>query len=194
MRLFVLARHGQSELNARGVINGDPDVPVALSEEGEHEAAQLGEEVANIPLDLCVHTRFGRTAATAEIVLRGRDAPLVCEPLLDDVDVGELEGETIVDYPAWKREHRSSDPFPGGESLDDAAQRYAEGFRRLLARPESSVLAICHEIPVRYAVNAAAGSNQLDGPTHNIRNAAPYLFSADALERAASRIDELASR
>jgi hypothetical protein len=45
---------------------------------------------------------------------------------------------------------------------------------------------------VRYAVNAAAGSDELDGPAHEIRNCVPHLFDEDGLRRAASRIHELA--
>jgi len=46
-------------------------------------------------------------------------------------------------------------------------------------------------IPIRYALNAAAGSDELDGPEHRIPNASPYLFDAAALERAAARIEEI---
>ena len=109
-------------------------------------------------------------------MLLGRDVPRIVEPLLDDIDVGELEGATVEDYHAWKREHARSEPFPGGESLDDAARRYARAFRGLLERPEQAILVVCHEIPVRYALNAAAGSDELDGPEHRIPNATPYLF------------------
>ncbi len=38
MRLFVLVRHGQSELNVTHRVNGDPSVPVGLTEQGEAEA------------------------------------------------------------------------------------------------------------------------------------------------------------
>src|SRR5207245_2353724 len=82
------------------------------------------------------------------------------------IDVGELEGRTIEDYRAWKRVHRRDEAFPGGESLDDVARRYVRAFGRLLERPERSILVVCHEIPVRYALNAAAGSDELDGPAH----------------------------
>ena len=191
MRLFALSRHGQSTLNVAGRVNGDPAVPAPLTEAGRAAAALLGAQLANAPLDLCVHTRFGRTRETADLALRGRGVPVVAEPLLDDVDVGELDGRAIEEYRAWKAEHARSDRFPGGESLDDAARRYARGLRALLARPERCVLVVCHEIPVRYALNAAAGSDDLDGPAHLIANATPYLFDEDALERAAARIESL---
>jgi broad specificity phosphatase PhoE len=189
--LFVLARHGESTLNHERRVNGDPSVPVALTERGRDEARLLGEQLAHVPVELCAHSRFGRTRETAQIALGGRAVPFVVEPLLDDIDVGELEGRTLEDYRVWKRAHERSDAFPGGESLDDAARRYARAFRRLLARPERSVLVLCHEIPVRYAINAADGSDDLDGPAHQLANATPYLFDETALERAAGQIERL---
>jgi probable phosphoglycerate mutase len=194
VRLFVLVRHGESVLNVERRINGDPAVDVALSERGEQDARRLGEELAHLPIDLCVHTQFGRTLQTARLALGNRDVPLLVEPELDDIDVGDLEGQTIEDYRAWKRAHKRTDAFPGGESLDTAARRYARAFTRLAARSERVTLVVAHEIAVRYAVNAAAGSDELDAPIHDIRNAAPYLFDGESLARAARRIDLLSER
>jgi probable phosphoglycerate mutase len=193
VRFFVLVRHGQSELNATHRVNGDPSVAVALTEQGREEARALGFQVAAIELDLCVHTRFPRTRETAEIALAQRQVPLEVEPLLDDIGVGDLEGQTIDDYRAWKREHTRADAFPGGESLDDAARRYALAFERLLARIEPRILVVCHEIPVRYAINATIGSEDLDAPAHEIRNCVPYLFDEHGLQRATERIRLLAA-
>jgi broad specificity phosphatase PhoE len=114
--------------------------------------------------------------------------------LLDDVKIGELEGEHIDDYRAVKKRIGRKERFPGGESLDEAARRYAAGYRRVLSRDAERVLVICHEIPLRYALNAAAGSDNLDGPPfHDLPNAVPYLFDGDVLSRAAARIEELAA-
>jgi broad specificity phosphatase PhoE len=192
MQLFILTRHGESTLNLEQRINGDPSVPVALTEKGREEARLLGQQIKHIPVDLCVHTRFARTHETAEIALEGRDVPFQVEPLLDDIDVGDLEGVPLQDYRAWKREHVRSDDFPGGESLDDAARRYAEAFRKLLQRSEQSILVVMHEIPLRYAINSADGSDDLDGPAHQLANATPYLFDEKALSRAVEGILRLA--
>ena len=189
--MYVLARHGHSVLNVERRINGDPTRDVPLTEQGRQEARLLGLQLANVPLELCVVTRFPRARATAEEALAGRDVPFEVEPLLDDVDIGRLEGWTIEEYRAWKSEHARSDPFPGGESLDAAALRYARGFRRLVERDVAAVLVVCHEIPIRYALNAAAGSGDLDGPVHEIQNATPFLFDRAALERAAAGIEAL---
>ena len=105
MQLYVISRHGESTLNFENRVNGDPSVEVVLTEKGRAEATLLGQQLAHVPIDLCVHTRFGRTRETAAIALAGRDVAFEVEPLLDDIDVGELEGKTLDDYRAWKRAH-----------------------------------------------------------------------------------------
>jgi broad specificity phosphatase PhoE len=189
--LVVLARHAHSQLNVENRVNGDPSRPVHITEDGKAEARVLGLELANVPFDVCLHTRFGRTQETATLAMTGRDVPMEIEPLFDDIDIGELEGVLVDEYRAWKRQHARSDAFPGGESLDDAARRYSAAYRKLVARAVSSVLVVCHEIPIRYALNAAAGSDDLDGPVHDVPNATPFLFDEAALARAADRIAEL---
>jgi 2,3-bisphosphoglycerate-dependent phosphoglycerate mutase len=190
--LVVLARHAHSQLNVEHRVNGDPARPVHITADGIEEARLLGSQLANMPFDVCLHTRFGRTFQTAVEALAGRDVPLELEPLFDDVDVGALEGALVEDYRAWKESHARSDRFPGGESLDEAAIRYAQGYRKVLASDRDSVLIVCHEIPIRYALNAASGGNELDGPLHDIPNATPFLFDAAAIARAADRIELIA--
>jgi broad specificity phosphatase PhoE len=191
VRLFVIARHGESILNHENRVNGDPAVPAPLTAQGRDEAHLLGQQLAHVRLDACIHTRFSRTRETAAIAVGGRGIPFEVEPLLDDIDVGELEGSTLDDYRAWKRAHTRADAFPGGESLDDAARRYGHAYRRLLERSEDSILVITHEIPLRYAINAADGSDQLDGPTRQLANATPYVFDEASLARAIAGIERL---
>ena len=189
--LVVLARHAHSQLNVEHRINGDPSVPVHITEEGKQEARLLALELANVPFELCLHTRFGRTEETAALAMAGRDVPFEVEPLLDDIDVGDLEGLPVEEYRAWKREHSRADAFPGGESLDAAARRYVQAYRKLLARGVGSALVVCHEIPIRYALNGAGGSDNLDAPVHDIPNATPFLFDERSLAAAADRIEAL---
>ena len=191
--LVFLARHAESTLNFERRVNGDPSVAVPLTDKGREEARLLGAQLVNVELDLCVHTRFPRTKETAELVVAGRDVPVEVEPRLDDIRVGDLEGLPIERYREVKREIGRKQAFPGGESLDDAARRYAEAYRDLLGRKVRRVLVVCHEIPVRYALNAAFGSDSLDGPPfHDLPNAVPFAFDGAALARAAERIAQLA--
>jgi broad specificity phosphatase PhoE len=194
MGLVLLARHGQSAFNVSGVVNGDPALDRGLSALGMDEGRKLAGQVAGIAIDLCVVSEFPRAQQTARLALEGRDAiPWHVDGDLNDIRIGELDGRTLADYRTWKRAHTRKDAFPGGESLDDSARRYADAYERLLDRDEGVILCVCHEIPVRYAVNAAAGSGQLDGPLHDVANATPYAFDADGLRRAVDRIRELAA-
>jgi broad specificity phosphatase PhoE len=185
MRLLLLARHGQSLFNVARVVNGDPSRDRGLSDQGLDEGRRLGDQLAALAIDACVTSTFPRARTTAELALgeRAHTTPTSQDPDLDDIRVGDLEGKTLDDYRAWKHAHTRTDPFPNGESLDDAARRYADAFARILARPEDTILCVCHEIPVRYAVNAAYGSADHDAPVHDIANATPYLFDPDGLRR-----------
>lgn len=193
MRLYVLTRHAQSTLNRENRINGDPSVPAGLTDGGREQARALRLQIAHLPLDRCVVTRFPRTHETAQEALGPRRLPLEVEALLDDINIGELEGQTIDDYRAWKRVHGPGDCFPGGESLVDAARRYARAFELLLEHPARTTLVVCHEIPLRYALNGGAGSATLEGPVHDVPNATPYLFDERALAAAAERVAALAA-
>ncbi len=193
VRLFVVARHGQSVLNVEKRVNGDPNRPVPLSPQGEKEAEALGLQVAHFTFEVCVHTRFPRTLQTARIALGKREIPYVVEPLFDDVNIGEFDGALTEEYRRWKKGRSRAERFPGGESLVDSAERYAEGFRRLVESPYRSVFLVCHDIPLRYLLNAAGGSHWLDGPIHDVPNATAFLFDEATLRRAAPRIRELAA-
>jgi broad specificity phosphatase PhoE len=194
MRLFVLARHGQSALNVRRRVNGDPRRPVELTARGQDEARRLGRQIRHIPTAVAVCTRFGRTRRTAEIALEGRGVPIVVERGLDDIDVGALDGHSVSEFRFWKRDHRWSDPFPDGESLCAAARRYAEAFRSLLRRPEPAILVVCHAAPIRYLLDAAEGFPPLAESPRVVENAVPYLFDEESLATAADRLEELVSR
>lgn len=193
MRIFLLARHGQSLFNVAGVVNGDPLRDRGLSDQGIAESERLRGQIDPIGLDVLIVSPFPRAVQTAQIALGGRRIPHEVDEELGDVRLGDLEGWTITAYRAHKRKGDRDTPFPSGESLNDAARRYANAFERLLEREERVTLVVCHEIPVRYALNAANGSADLDGPLHDVANAAPYVFDDAALHRAVERIRELSS-
>jgi broad specificity phosphatase PhoE len=192
MRLFLVVRHGQSLFNVDQVVNGDPALDRGLSEQGIEEAKRLSGELAALPIDLVVVSPFPRAVQTANIALDGRNVPHLVEEALGDVRIGDLEGSSLQVYRDAPAHSNRKERFPGGESLDEAALRYASVCERLLARDEQVTLVVCHEIPVRYLANAAAGSEELNGPLRFVANATPYLFDDAALRRAAARIRELA--
>src|SRR5512133_3325890 len=192
MRLFLVARHGQSLFNVDKVVNGDPALDRGLSVEGIEEAERLAGQLAGLPLDLVAVSPFPRALQTANIALAGREVPHLVDEDLGDVRIGELEGKSLDAYRDTPAHSNRKERFPGGESLDEAALRYASAFGRLLARNEAATLVVCHEIPVRYLANAAGGSGELNGPLKFVANATPYLFDERSLRRGVERIRRLA--
>jgi broad specificity phosphatase PhoE len=193
VRTFLLARHGQSLFNVDGIVNGDPLRDRGLSERGIEEAERLGAQISPIAVDVVVVSPFPRAVQTANIALARREVPHELDPELGDIRLGDLEGWSVADYREYKCHGDRDLRFPGGESLNEAARRYAGAYERLLERSERVTFVVCHEIPLRYAVNAATGSGELDAPIHDIANAAPYVFDEDGLRRAVDRMRELAS-
>jgi 2,3-bisphosphoglycerate-dependent phosphoglycerate mutase len=192
MRLFLVVRHGQSLFNLDKVVNGAPELDRGLSEQGIGEAERLAGQLAALPLDVVAVSPFPRALQTANIALAGREVPHLVDDDLGDVRIGELESETLDVYRAAPAHTNRKERFPGGESLDEAALRYAAAFERLLARDEATTFVVCHEIPVRYLANGAAGSDDLNGPLRLVANAEPYLFDEESLRRAVARVRELA--
>jgi broad specificity phosphatase PhoE len=192
MRVFLAVRHGQSLFNVDKIVNGDADLDRGLSEQGIEEAQRLAGQLSALPLDLVAVSPFPRALQTANIALAGREVPHLVDDDLGDVRIGELEGASLDAYRETSAHSNRKERFPGGESLDDAALRYARACERLLARNEQLILVVCHEIPVRYLVNAAGGGDALDAPLHYVGNATPYLFDEASLRRAVERIRELA--
>jgi broad specificity phosphatase PhoE len=183
----VLARHGESELSAAGVVSGDPAEPLGLTEIGREQARQLGHALADEPIELCVTSEFVRVRETADLALAGRNVPRLVVPELNDVRFGEFEGRPFADYRGWAGDRDPTAIPPGGESRAEVAARYVRGFRLVLARPERLILVIAHGLPLRYTLLALQG---LD-PTPIVEQvplAEPYRLPRRDFEAAIARL------
>jgi broad specificity phosphatase PhoE len=182
MQTLILARHGESEYSARGLLNGDASVAVGLTEAGEEQARALGRALQSTQIDLCVTTELGRTRRTAELALAGRHIPFETWPDLNDPRAGSYEGRHLDDYRGWAWSAGSAEPVPGGgESRLDIVARYTRAYRALLERPEDTILAVLHALPIAYllaALDGAAPAARMDRP---IEYATAYRVEAEAL-------------
>ena len=189
----ILARHAESEYSVRGAINGDVAVAVALTETGREQARRLGELIRDDPIELCVTSEFGRVIETANIALAGEEVPRLILPDLNDILVGEWEGKPLADYRVWARSHGPEDVTDGGgESRAATVRRYVRAFRAILARPERVALVVAHGLPIRYLLNAAAGSDP-SPIVDQVAYATPYRLSRDDIERGVDRLDRWCS-
>lgn len=190
MELLIAARHGESEYSARGLVNGDPAAGVGLTARGEGEARALGRALADEPLELCVATPLPRTQATAELALAGRDVPVEVERRLADPRAGRFEGLHLDEYRVWAWAAGSREPAPGGgESRLAVVDRYAEGWRSLLERPEATILAVAHALPIAYLLLALEGTPPRARVGLRVEHARPYRFGAGELAAALAVLD-----
>jgi probable phosphoglycerate mutase len=187
---LIMARHGESEASAAGLVNGDPSRPVHLTEIGRSEARALGERLAEEPIDLCAVTSFTRTQETADIALADRDVGRLIVQELNDPVAGRLEGRAIATYREWFRANGAATPVPEGESRVETVRRYASGLRALAARPERTILFVGHGLAVTYALLAARGEDlPLSLEATQVPHATPYPLIAEELERAVGRLE-----
>jgi broad specificity phosphatase PhoE len=151
---LIVARHGESDYSARGLLNGDPSLRCPLTPTGREQARRLGMLLRSERIDLTVTSAFARTKETAEIAFAGRSLPRLVVPELNDHPAGAFEGKRLADYLAWAHASPSDASIPGAaESRADALRRFAQGYRLLLERPEPTVVAILHSLPISYLLS-----------------------------------------
>lgn len=187
MEHLIVARHAEAESNAGETVSGVAPGG-ALTPAGVEQARALGRALAEERIDLVAVTEFRRTQETADVALEGREVPRLVVPELNEVDFGRFEGGLLADYRAWAWEAPAGEVCPGGtESRGHGAARYARAFELLLARPERTVLAISHAVPIRYLVDAAAGRSPA-ARVETVGHAATIWLEVAAVRRAAEAL------
>lgn len=187
MNTLILVRHAHAESNVGDIVNAVPP-GAGLSAAGIEEAHALARLLALETIDLGVSSRLVRAQETLALALADRALPLVSEPLLDEIGFGSFEGGPLVVYRTWAWEHEPDTVCPGGgESRASAAVRLAEGLAALLGRPEETVLAVSHGLPVRYVLDAAEGGVPARRVEH-VPHASPYRLGRESVELAAQTL------
>jgi len=127
LKLYVI-RHGKTVWNRSGRLQGQTDIE--LSDEGRAEAAKAAAALRDVPFEAAYSSDLARCVETAEIILRGRDVPLVKSEALREEDYGEWAGQTYAEIARrWpeqcaerERDRVHSRP-EGGESLGELRER-----------------------------------------------------------------------
>jgi broad specificity phosphatase PhoE len=128
-------RHGITQDNINGCYSGQRDTP--LTELGECQAASVGEYLATEKLDVILSSDLQRARNTARAIARYHHLPLLENPDLREISMGEWEGlspEQIRarDIEEWK--YVKSDPVnhapPGGETYARLRERAARALKR----------------------------------------------------------------
>jgi alpha-ribazole phosphatase len=190
MERALLVRHGESVLSARGIATGRVDARCPLSERGIAQARALAQEIAGEDIDLCVTSELERTRQTADIALANRAVPRIVLPELNDPLYGRYENGPLDAYIAWALENDSAaEPPGGGEQRQRLVARYATGFRRLVERPERTILVVTHSLPIAYVLMALAGRDPAPR-VPQVEYARIHAISAHELAQAVARLED----
>ena len=158
---IIIVRHGRTEFNATGRLQGRTDNPldeVGLAQ-AEAVATYLAPELLSDTLIVCSPLLRARQTATA--IAKGVGASLEIDERWIELDYGAYEGLRQSEVPSnvW-REWRSDSNFaaPQGESLNQVQQRVTDACAELAQRLEGrTAVVVSHVSPIKSAVAWALG-------------------------------------
>jgi broad specificity phosphatase PhoE len=170
--MLILARHGRTEANARGVLLGRADP--GLDDEGTRQADCLGTGLAGLDVVRVVASPLGRCRASAEVIadaLRsaggaadggaGVKLGVEVDERWIELDYGVLDGVPLAEVPAesWARWRGDVSWAPeGGESLAALGERVRAACDDLVADAAGAdVVVVSHVSPIKAAVAWALG-------------------------------------
>ncbi|MDE0822471.1 MAG: histidine phosphatase family protein [Dehalococcoidia bacterium] len=163
MGTLLIVRHGETEWNAEGRIQGHTDI--GLSEKGAEQARSLGQRLADRQIDVAYSSDLKRTSETAKLALGGRDITLNETPRLREYNKGIFEGMTLseiqekfpAEYPKYLEKDLSYAP-EGGETTRDVSTRMASIFSEIKANHlDETVLVVSHGGVLRAAMVSLLG-------------------------------------
>ncbi|HET6810728.1 MAG TPA: histidine phosphatase family protein [Acidimicrobiales bacterium] len=168
--MIILVRHGQTEANAAGLLQGRVDLPLTDLGRRQAEAAAgvvpPGARIVSSPLRRAVQTAEVLAAASAGDP-EGSDRPEQAISVDDrwvELDYGQYDGRPIGDVPGevWDRWRTDVDfAPPGGESLAECGRRVREACQDIAAAMRSPdapvVVVVSHVSPIKAAVAWALG-------------------------------------
>jgi broad specificity phosphatase PhoE len=148
MTALLLVRHGETDWNADGRLQGQTDRP--LSDFGRRQARRLAEELETEEIQAIYSSDLSRARETAEIVGQRLGLPVVLDPDLREKDWGNWEGLTAVE--------RDRVEF-SGEPTEAHQERTLRALRRISERhsKDARVLVVTHGGSMRRVQTAALG-------------------------------------
>lgn len=151
--MLYLVRHGRTEANAGGRLQGRIDLPI--DEVGRAQAAAVTSLLSNVDRVVCSPSL--RARQTAEVF--GID-PELDERWLE-MDYGDFDGVAMADVPGDMWAQWITDPNfrpPGGESLQEMGDRVFAACDDLLeAARTADIVVVSHATPIKAAMAWALG-------------------------------------
>lgn len=131
MKLY-LVRHGETDWNKARKLQGQVDIP--LNEFGRKLARKTAQGLRDVHFDLCISSKLKRAYETAEIILDGRNVPVITDDRIMEMAFGEWEGRCCSQdgwnlpesFMKFYNDTEHYEPAPGGESFHDMKRRTGE--------------------------------------------------------------------
>jgi glucosyl-3-phosphoglycerate phosphatase len=127
LRMVVLLRHGQTDYNVAGRMQGHIDS--TLTQDGVAQAVAVAPDIAKVRPDRIISSDLSRARDTAEQVGGACGLPVALDQRLRETHLGEWQGRTVTeieqDHPGAIATWRSDPSWapPGGESRIDVVRR-----------------------------------------------------------------------
>ncbi|MES2622172.1 MAG: histidine phosphatase family protein, partial [Bacteroidota bacterium] len=148
--LYII-RHGQTDHNARGIVQGK-GVNLSLNDKGRQQAAAFFEAYKHIPFEV-IYTSTLKRAQESIAQFKKLGVPHQVFSELDEISWGDFEGsnatsETDGDFQnllkRWQEGDIHAKPSPSGESPFELQQRQKMFLDHLLTTPHERILIATH--------------------------------------------------
>ena len=147
MTTLLLVRHGETDWNAEGKLQGHTDRP--LNDYGRRQARALAERLAGEEIEAVYSSDLSRARETAEILGEQLGLPVAVDSDLREKNWGNWEGLTAGERLRVEYE---------GESSEDHRSRTLRAVERIVERhPAGRVVVVTHGGSLRRLQAAVAG-------------------------------------
>lgn len=126
---LLLTRHGQTDWNVAGKIQGITDIE--LNETGVKQAETTREKLLNENIDVIISSPLKRARKTAEIIKGERDIPLIIDNGLKERCLGKFEGKTSEEFDfdeIWN--YKLNKQYEDAESTGELFERVTRFFKQ----------------------------------------------------------------
>ena len=156
MKIYFMF-HTATKDSETGMASGWNDV--GLSQKGIQQAKELGEVFKNITVDLIYCSDLARAIDTAKIAF-GEKIPIIPDKRLRGANYGDYNGKPREVVRSMQIS-RIKEPYPNGESYEQATVRLHEFLRELKENhPDKAVVIIGHN--TKYGLDTFVGDITLE--------------------------------
>ena len=161
MTKIYLIRHGETEWNAVGKLQGNSDIKLLPA--GIEQARQLAEHAPFRAVDAVYSSDLSRAVKTAEILAEKFGLPVIKEPGLRETSFGEWEGRFLSELAeenpnGFEKFFTRPDKVqpPGGETFLQSQARIMNAFDEIIAdNDDKNIIVVTHGAAIRLILCAA---------------------------------------